>query len=127
MMVYRVEDTSKHVGPYFSGQGSIQTPDLLQCFRQHNDEAHPVPADDGLDIGRIDLLLFDWRFGFKSMAQLRRWFSEHERELLARAGYRVVVYNVPDDEVRIGHRQVIFTPGNAHIVRTMSPNRLAAA
>jgi hypothetical protein len=56
---------------------------------------HPTPEDD-FKMGELKLVGFDlWdhdqpcRFGFLSLQQYRKWFSEAERRELAQAGLKL--------------------------------------
>jgi hypothetical protein len=49
-----------------------------------------------------------YHFGFASMAQLRNWFNQSERETLQRLGFGVAVYTVEDCHVLHGLHQVAF-------------------
>lgn len=75
-------------------------------------QAHPIPQDDS-GLGRFAI---DWlhanqpeaRFGFESLAQLRRWLYRDEWVVaLSGAGCEVVEYET-DGELFVGYTQAIF-------------------
>lgn len=75
-------------------------------------QAHPIPQEDS---GLTEAALGWWynnpaaaRFGFESMAQLRRWLYRDEWVLaLSDAGCELVEYET-NGELFVGYTQVIF-------------------
>ncbi|MFE1425420.1 hypothetical protein ACFW6C_07630 [Streptomyces fungicidicus] len=74
----------------------------------HQGDTHPSPREDGL--GQIDR----WEVcGFSSLDALHAWFEHHWRLRLHQVGYRITEYDVPEDHVRQGGFQVVFTASQA--------------
>lgn len=48
------------------------------------------------------------RHAFASREALERWFNEYDREMLRKAGFRLIAYAVPQDRVIRGTWQVLF-------------------
>ena len=57
-----------------------------------------------------------YHFAFASEYDMMRWFTREEREELASKGFYLAVYEVPDDQVIIGGRQVMFRKSHAELV-----------
>lgn len=96
MRVYRIEVNG--VGPYRSGRFPVGWA---------NGPHQPCPQDDGLRgcQGRL--------FGFRTLADLRRWWHTHYHDL-RRAHADVVTYEASD--VRVGSSQVAFLPDSAQCI-----------
>lgn len=123
MKVYRIED---HIGRgmYIRGRAG----DSMQG------ERHPSPYREGM---HIQLEVFQKKvvhnnaiFGFPSVALMRRWVFHHAwRKWLAEDGFRVVVFEVPDEKVLMMKRQCVFDRTASQIIETHSPRdmgRIAA-
>lgn len=98
--VYRYENEHGY-GPYVSSSSV----DLMFALAPHYSSAlHPSPQQDGIDISKIP---WDWRCGFLYMADLQRWFDGiHDK--LADDGFTIKTYMVPEDDIWLGSRQVVF-------------------
>lgn len=101
--VWRVEN-NQGLGPYSVRPGVYELSEEV-CERLHS---HPTPE---LDFGKIwwDTPTELYVFGFKSIYQLRRWFTSADLEELFKLGYRVVKYRVAKELVIFGTRQVAFS------------------
>lgn len=118
------EDTGFPAGPYAEGDWlSLEHPDDYDRYRDEDywgkgcdacvhewikalscctPPHQPSPYREGLDV-------FDESdvFGFPSKTALFKWF-QHEWRDLDRFGYIVREYDVPDNFVEIGRRQLLF-------------------
>lgn len=104
-------------GPYASGGLPHDVAQALDGMRwDHCDAAHPSP--------RGDVSLYDIReeehCGFDSLAALYEWFEERWRVTLFANGFRVFVYDVPNEYARVGrHGQTLFDRHYATPVTTL--------
>ncbi|ABX11036.1 hypothetical protein EpJS98_gp010 [Escherichia phage JS98] len=57
-----------------------------------------------------------YHFAFASEYDMMRWFTREEREELSSKGFYLAVYEIPEDEVVIGGRQVMFRKSYAELV-----------
>lgn len=112
MFVYRVEKADGN-GPY-QGTASSFIPHVYGIDLQK----HPIPHDDMPTNGPP---WRSYRFGFRSKAQLRAWFSKLDRELVASRGFQVRRYRVPKNWVLLGGKQVVFNPDVAELSATLDP------
>jgi len=107
LKVYRIENESQG-GPYH--QGRIQ--DLPVC-----DTVHPIPENDSQLMEATSDLRWSFSeniFGFVSEEQFKFWFYNDEYiDLLIEDGFRMTIYEVPDEYVYIGSTQVIFNSNHA--------------
>ena len=107
--VYRVE-TSSGAGPYEHGPVWSWPVGTWNPFTRH-----PEPDRDGIP---LRVVMDGHRlYGFASLAQARRWFAG-AGAILGDAGYRLSAYEVPDDDVVDGGRQVAYLPDRATLVGT---------
>lgn len=85
------------------GKGDMASGWQDECHNETNGRPNP-----GTDIpGWFDISHSDYLFGFKSMKQLRKWFTRAELEKLRLLGYDVVkVYGAT--EILHGDKQVAF-------------------
>lgn len=106
--IYRIEN-EQGIGPYRGGD-----PLDLNYTAKHCGPQCPSPWRDP-DFRDFWNKLHDkddyenWQFGFKSMQQLRRWFSDKEIKDLEYCGFFVVA--IPISMVksyRTGKKQIIF-------------------
>lgn len=106
--LYRMENC-EGIGPYRGGDplefndthkhcsGQCPSPWRDPDFKSFWDQLHSRDTYD------------QWQFGFKSIAQLHRWFDANEINELAKHGFYVVA--IPIEMVRtyrVGKKQVIF-------------------
>lgn len=105
-------------------------------FRHHhtNNKNIPLPSQDELlvknsntviktkfeheDYKGVDNYIPGWfvnlyHFAFASEYDMMRWFT---REELSSKGFYLAVYEIPEDEVVIGGRQVMFRKSHAELV-----------
>lgn len=111
MLVYRVEkDHGTHtIGPYQGYYDNETVRTLAYALEAaHNNDAHPMPKDDGFGENFNTHLIF----GFIDKKQTEEWFAGFGKDL-ENAGFRISVYNVPEEDVAIGGRQVAFFPYRA--------------
>jgi len=117
MLVYRIEDGESR-GP-FCGRGDFIYDNNHRCHDEHSCQSPPnARGEVGTPLGdmwhRGDQYAFQHRFGFRSRAQLKRWFrSKAGRRAMMRNGYKVAVYEVPKDAVWQGKWQVVFNADKA--------------
>lgn len=104
MLVYRVEHAKHGHGPYRSSEmvneGCVKlSKELMDAFSL---DTHPVPCLDGIhDLDSEEYC------GFESLYQLHDWFGRYLQDLHI-AGYHVAVFDVPENTVRKGNKQVVF-------------------
>ncbi|AYN56931.1 hypothetical protein HOU45_gp46 [Microbacterium phage Armstrong] len=130
-IVYRVEDVNGD-GPYQYkydkgwGAGIEESPafirDLYDSDR-YSPNPHPAPTHDGI-AHPID---FTEVFGFETLTQLGAWMLREPEDAhkLTIAGYQVTVYEVLDQDVRRGRRQVVFKKRHAMVVRSYTLHDVA--
>jgi hypothetical protein len=94
--VYRVENSAGK-GPYTDATPN-EVCNFISCVA---DDAHPMPWDD--DIPYPD---FQFAHGFKSIRDLRNWFTPKGRTFLAGIGFCVAAYKAA--RVLRGKHQVVF-------------------
>ncbi|AWD92193.1 hypothetical protein KNT86_gp266 [Enterobacteria phage vB_EcoM_IME341] len=63
-------------------------------------------------------------FAFASEYDMMRWFTREEREELSSKGFYLAVYEIPEDEVVIGGRQVMFRKSYAELVDFIEMRKL---
>lgn len=108
-------------------------------FRHHhtNNKNIPLPSQDELlvknsnaviktkfeheDYKGVDNYIPGWfvnlyHFAFASEYDMMRWFTREERKELSSKGFYLAVYEIPEDEVVIGGRQVMFRKSYAELV-----------
>lgn len=115
MRVLRVENAQRE-GPYSLSLVPIGFRCPLDIPR------HPSPNDDrGLALrwSEVYSKRDDYRFGFASEAQLDAWFSPDDLNYLARYAFGVRVYEVPEESVTEGSRQVMFRHADAQFLGTL--------
>lgn len=112
MKVYRVEHVSGH-GPYQSLQMSD---DVFFVYEKHKreimdlDGRHPMPYNDGIYYAG------GLHFGFRNRRQLKSWFFAPVRRVFGKVGFVVRLYDVPEDFVKIGEKQVAFNKDKAELI-----------
>lgn len=111
MLVYRIE-TGSGEGPY------VDKDDSLWHAESHNSNPRtPGPHDDG--IGQAHNLE-EYRYGFKSIADLKAWFLPQELVNLAKLDYSISVYKIDDSLVIHGRKQIAFEYDAAEYVETIT-------
>ncbi|QJA42543.1 hypothetical protein [Enterobacteria phage vB_EcoM_IME540] len=65
-----------------------------------------------------------YHFAFASEYDMMRWFTREEREELSSKGFYLAVYEIPEDEVVIGGRQVMFRKSHAELVDFIEMRKL---
>jgi len=87
------------------------------------DGCRPIPHQDGIAKQFINKHP-DWLFGFRDEKQLKRWFSPYDLYLMGLFGGCVVRYEVPDHNVCVGGRQLVFHEGSASKLDSRSLHEL---
>lgn len=98
-------------GPYTTYQSwmSVNNGYLPWDFGRTNIDHQPEPHQDGLE-KRFGVI-----YGFKDIYQLFWWF-ESDILSLTESGFMISTYEVPDEDVEYGKRQVQFCPGEAKLL-----------
>ena len=115
MKVYRVED-SEGEGPYGSDLYSWCTTPKMSERHIWSSKTPPPDQDGALLPLSIWVRLEDdiqsrtvtSRFGFRTLKQLRSWFTPAARRNLSECGYVISVYEAPGEYVRLGNHQLVF-------------------
>lgn len=104
--IYRIQHRDDGYGPYRYRDFPYE---LWQC-QDHEDQDHPSPWEDKdlCEVWRDHLSapFGTLRFGFKSLDQLRNWFTREEQMKLAMLGFQVVKFH--PRRVWHGAKQSIF-------------------
>jgi len=123
MLIYRLQDANNN-GPYSIICGNnVGLKNELFAIRQKlnrpyklNDGSerymHP-DADVGTPLARafFDKLIYrgsPYVFGFATLEHLYIWYAKEEINVFEKYGFNIYEYNIPDDKVISGSRQVIF-------------------
>ena len=108
MLFYRIED-KKRYGPYKNGYDAIRQ---WLKGKSSSSPRHPVPQDDSLLMESLRKDGFSepyfprFRFGFKSIEQLRAWFYDDKILLALEAlGFKLAIY---DADVLVGSSQAVI-------------------
>lgn len=124
--VYRLEHCVSGKGPY----QNVPSTDIAwnEMLQVHSADSlnHPCISNDVLVRGTIALPSTEhlademevdpsWSFGFYSMGQLRRWFTDDELRLLHSKGFNLVIYQSSNDECLTFKKQVVFNKQTASI------------
>lgn len=110
MLVFRIEDANGK-GMYGGGMWD-------QVVGPHGEpDRHPCPNEDSRLWGNYlkrPEVVYDFHFGFSSIAQLRAWLYQDEwLERMHELGGVLKVYDVDDEHVVLGNAQVMFLKGQA--------------
>lgn len=118
-LIYRLEDAKRSTSEHYGGREYLSHIGLgayragfagSACGGDSHTDRHPNPYSD-MKLYPIWMRLVntqDYVFGFESIEQLRRWFSD--REWMQGEGLevaRIAVYQVPQDKFKRGSFQVI--------------------
>lgn len=104
----------------------LSAADKLTSASDYSSTTHPTPGSDPLMSGPWANLTWEeesqYHFGFKDKKQLLTWFNQHDNFGLVQEKYKVHVgvYEVEEDSVIIGLRQVAFNQLNARLVDSIS-------
>ena len=109
MKVYRWEN-AKGYGPYIDN--NISLGDTLRR-RHHDTKYHPGPCQDG----GLEHIYPTEVCGFRSLRQMHKWFSPDDIKLMMRYRYKLVVYDIDEEDIRFGRKQVVFKKKEAKPVR----------
>lgn len=123
MLVYRYENEDGY-GPFTGGHLAWDFTDAMLEAGRYADCDDPGDPDcwhnrfpnlweEGLNAPD------DWedRCAVRSPRDVVRWFPKPCREVLAREGFRLAAYEVPDDAVLTGDHQVVFDASRAVTAR----------
>lgn len=116
MKIYRVENSY--------GEGPYQMLHVAALLRNHDDGAvatsnTPTPWQDPVLGDIFGNLLNTHSFGFGSVAQLKAWFTKRSRNVLARHGLCVGVYDAPDADTIVSPYQAVFPMDKSRRVETL--------
>lgn len=109
-IVYRFENAD-HIGPYYNTEYVVFSP-----LNTHNDSTHhPEPGEEGEPWYGVNVTedLGLHLCGFISLAQMEAWFKPHEIEWMAGSGFHLCTYEVPDEHIMMGNKQITFHRGHA--------------
>lgn len=107
MRIYRIED-ERHYGPYRYCDTYEKTKLQIELCHCHNDpKYYPTPCEDFTEEDYDKFDNDDYRCGFDSIASTADWFVGFFY-YLAKAEYKLAIYDIPDDLVLKGKRQVAF-------------------
>ena len=104
MIVYRVENADGR-GPYVGNP----VPEMDDAAN----DRQPMAWQDGLSEWWNDGKANAYRYGFRTLEQIKSWFLPDQLTILARHGFRVTEYEVPQSHVLSGKKQVVFNPEQA--------------
>lgn len=111
MLIYRIQHKRFKHGPY---RHTVRSD---WAVRSHATEKHPNYLEDSKlkrNLKKHKLLKKDefdahhLKFGFQSLKELCQWFNFHERKKLAKLGFELVSYYVPDKFVVKGNSQIMY-------------------
>ena len=119
MMIYRVHKNG--VGPYENKTIGFKYPTELEYFDLYladGSERNQQPETDvGSDLQKFvydrNFDLNDYVFGFENKNHLFTWFSPVNLGYLYANGFGIWVYDVPDELVIKGNRQLCFRVDDA--------------
>ncbi len=99
--VYRVEHIDYRHGPYVPSGMSKRHKDLSSRLCKAATASQPLPRVESLTTSEGDY------FGFDSLISLIDWFELWLDELEAH-DYHITVFNVAEEDVKVGTRQIVF-------------------
>ena len=135
--VYRLEDRVNGWGPYdglynklVRAEDNLETDEngftifpegregFPSFYADEQRDAHPGPIRDGLDG-----FPWGWIFGFESEQAMKDWFfrDEMDAERLDFWGMEVVVFEVENDAVMYGGKQLAFDRSESVEIKVLSP------
>jgi hypothetical protein len=110
-------------------KAGLMTPEEDEWEHFHTaSRGFPGPgSDEGLDEA-LHSCGFDWtdggRFGFIDRDQAADWFPPCMADALERNGQTLTVWEVPEEHVAVGDRQVVFDRDLAHLVERLPVSAL---
>ena len=119
MKIYRLEHPKFHRGPHTAVNYSADSQaawDLAGASPGAATDNRPSPSCD-LGFGwewqdalcrRFCCVPEDIKFGCDSLEALKNWFDGELFDLLLQAGHEISIYDVPEEFVHCGARQVCF-------------------
>lgn len=116
--IFRIEHHALEVGPYQLKAPDVKTNDLFSLFSRHSrSEIHPCLQDDKPTSTRsLKRLYSEWFFGFSSLSQLRKWFSNEDLRILHENGCNMIVYEVDKDSYIKYKKQTVFKKEAAKVL-----------
>lgn len=110
MRVYRIE--KQGWGPYSAPSRCESLVEMLYEYYTFNKKQHPKPNEDGIE---------GWTegrhiFGFANRRDLVRWFPYHIRRTLHKHGFALAVYEVEDEHVKRGGKQVAWAIAHGRLM-----------
>lgn len=124
MKIYRIEHKISRCGP-FNGSATRAYDDNHKCHEDHSSYDPPGPwglGEQGTELSQVFKARdhSTYYFGFRSKAQLKRWFrSAAGRRAMAKEGFVVGLYEAPREVVAKGNWQVAFQRLNASLIRDL--------
>lgn len=113
MIVYRVEGyipkANRYVGPYHQ---SGEIPTIYDLDFQHW-SYHKGPYSDGID---LDKMTSSYNFGFQFISHFYKWFDDNEILEKMSKYYQLSIYDVNEDDIMFGHRQLAFIKEKSRLV-----------
>lgn len=121
MLIFRAEDSNGR-GPFSDLWPMLRDAMHKQRRVAHDDSVATYPNiyNDRFRHGRPPAAL-RCRCGAISLTQWCHWFPGECAKVLAQYDYHLAVYEVPDEDVWEGRKQVLFRPDNAKLLRRLDP------
>lgn len=138
MKLFRIQDENDN-GLYRINDGSGRNGYFMLLpadFHAGNEgnRQHPLPYEDSLLVSNrrkrealvgLSDCTGELRYAFNSIEQLRRWMYKDEwLECCDAIGLYVAVYEVPEDQVIVGHTQCCFNRLHAKRIKMLRCNEL---
>jgi hypothetical protein len=117
MLIYRIEDSEG--GGLYRGDNLCKNP--INSFSSYR---HPMPYNDSLFVANAEAVMEregysrrnvsdfidgDYIFGFATTDQLRNWVHRDDWLFkMDQRGFRLAVFDMPYDDVIVGHSQAVF-------------------
>ena len=104
----RIKGHKTYVGPYAASGRTCSS--IWADNKGHGDNAHPSPRRDR----KLSLVIWDMKWegkyhcGFKTLKELKKWFSPSERRRLSLQGFIITQYE--SNKIIDGDKQVLFIP-----------------
>lgn len=126
--LYRIEHYQSGKGPYYHATTDSYPSDLRNMLNnisvKNND---PTLLQDKLKRGcelfqscgnNADMFLqkHKWHFAFKTLFQLRKWFSDEDLQILHKHGFNLVLYETRTDNIVSFKSQSLFCKDKATLL-----------
>ena len=103
MIVYRVENSDLN-GPYY--YADMFRSDWTDSEKHEDNPDRPSPFEDGMCHFANELK--DYKYGFKSLDDLEKWFDGDDLDSLHSYGYSIVTIEVDFVNIIHGSKQIAF-------------------